>query len=180
MVVLAIASSNLFQVIYKLREKKRKKKTKKKKQKMKSMNDSNTNDGNNHNWLGFSLSPHMKMDVTSSTGAPQHHHHHYYHHPQASAAAACNNNTVPTNFYMSPSNLNTSGICYGVGGNSTFHTPLAMMPLKSDGSLCIMEALTRSQTQGKVFLSSSMHSKLFLPIPFKCFFFLFFFALLFN
>ncbi|KAG4962554.1 hypothetical protein JHK82_039244 [Glycine max] len=114
---------------------------------MKSMNDSNTNDGNNHNWLGFSLSPHMKMDVTSSTGAPQHHHHHYYHHPQASAAAACNNNTVPTNFYMSPSNLNTSGICYGVGGNSTFHTPLAMMPLKSDGSLCIMEALTRSQTQ---------------------------------
>ena len=74
-VVIAIASSNLFQVIYKLREKKRKKKTKKKKQKMKSMNDSNTNDGNNHNWLGFSLSPHMKMDVTSSTGAPQHHHH---------------------------------------------------------------------------------------------------------
>ena len=151
---------------------------------MKSMNDSNTvDDGNNHNnWLGFSLSPHMKMDVvtSSTTTGPHHphqhhHHHHYYHHPHEASAAACNNNnnTVPTNFYMSPSNLNTSGICYGVGGNSTFHTPLAMMPLKSDGSLCIMEALTRSQTQGKVFLSSSMHSKLFLPIPFKCFFFLF-------
>ncbi|TKY57925.1 AP2 ethylene-responsive transcription factor ANT [Spatholobus suberectus] len=122
---------------------------------MKPMNDSNTDDGNNHNWLGFSLSPHMKMDVTSS-GPPHHHHHHYYHHPQASAAAAaaaaCN--TVPTNFYMSPSHLNAPGICYGIGENSAFHTPLAMMPLKSDGSLCIMEALSRSQTQVMVPTSS--------------------------
>ncbi|KAK7383261.1 hypothetical protein VNO78_28935 [Psophocarpus tetragonolobus] len=117
---------------------------------MKSMNDSNTDDGNNHNWLGFSLSPHMKMDVTSSAGPP--HHHHYYHQPQASAAAACN--TVPTNFYMSPSHLNTSGICYGVGENNAFHSPLAMMPLKSDGSLCIMEAFSRSQTQVMVPTSS--------------------------
>ncbi|KAL2317869.1 hypothetical protein Fmac_031745 [Flemingia macrophylla] len=116
---------------------------------MKSMNDSNTDDGNNHNWLGFSLSPHLKMDVTSSSG-PQHNHHHYYHHPQPSAC-----NTVPTNFYMSPSHLNTSGICYGVGdNNSAFHSPLAMMPLKSDGSLCIMEALTRSQSQVMVPTSS--------------------------
>uniref|UniRef100_A0A367GKP9 AP2/ERF domain-containing protein n=1 Tax=Glycine max TaxID=3847 RepID=A0A367GKP9_SOYBN len=132
---------------------------------MKSMNDSNTvDDGNNHNnWLGFSLSPHMKMDVvtSSTTTGPHHphqhhHHHHYYHHPHEASAAACNNNnnTVPTNFYMSPSHLNTSGICYGVGENSAFHTPLAMMPLKSDGSLCIMEALTRSQTQMMVPTSS--------------------------
>jgi len=113
---------------------------------MKSMNDGNTDDGNNHNWLGFSLSPHMKMEIASSADPPHHHHHHYYHHPQVSAAAApCN--TVPTNFYTS--HLNTSGICYGVGENSAFHPPLAMMPLKSDGSLCIMEAFTRSQTQGR-------------------------------
>ncbi|XP_020208544.1 AP2-like ethylene-responsive transcription factor ANT [Cajanus cajan] len=118
---------------------------------MKSMNDSNTDDGNNHNWLGFSLSPHMKMEVTSSSSAIHpHHYHNYYHHPQTSAC-----NTVPTNFYMSPSHPNTSGICYGVGdNNSAFHSPLAMMPLKSDGSLCIMEALTRSQSQVMVPTSS--------------------------
>ncbi|KAG2390277.1 AP2-like ethylene-responsive transcription factor [Vigna angularis] len=114
---------------------------------MKSMNDGNADDGNNHNWLGFSLSPHMKMEITSSADPPHHHHHHFYHHPQVSAAAApCN--TVPTGFYISPSHLNPSGICYGVGENGAFHPPLAMMPLKSDGSLCIMEALTRSQTPG--------------------------------
>ncbi|XP_027332922.1 AP2-like ethylene-responsive transcription factor CRL5 [Abrus precatorius] len=45
-------------------------------------------------------------------------------------------------------------MCFGVGENSAFHSPLAMMPLKSDGSLCIMEALSRSQTQVMVPTSS--------------------------
>ena len=119
------------------------------------MNDSNTDDGNNHNWLGFSLSPHMKMEATS-TAPPSHHHHHHHHHyhhqqqaAQASAAPAAVSNTVPTTFYMSPSHMSNSEICYGVGENGAFHSPLTVMPLKSDGSLCIMEALSRSQqTQG--------------------------------
>lgn len=120
------------------------------------MNDSNTtsDDRNNHNnWLGFSLSPHMNMEVSSS--APQHHHHHYHHTQeaqQASAAAAAatvSNTTVPTTFYLSPSHIGNSGICYGVGENGNLiHSPLTVMPLKSDGSLCIMEALGRSQSQG--------------------------------
>ncbi|TKY74949.1 AP2 ethylene-responsive transcription factor ANT [Spatholobus suberectus] len=93
---------------------------------MTGMNESNTDDGNNHNWLGFSLSPHMKMEVTS---------------------AAVSNTTVPTTFYMSPSHMSNSGMCYGVGENGNFHSPLTVMPLKSDGSLCILEALNRSQTQ---------------------------------
>lgn len=152
---------------------------------MKSMNDSNTDDdGNNHNWLlGFSLSPHMKMEATTSSGPPHpshhhedhhHHDHHYYHHPMPYSAAPSNSSSVvPSNFYLSPSHLNPSGICsYGVGeNNSAFHSGLAMMPLKSDGSLCIMEALTRSQTQGRslfppfIFIHNNllfMHSKLFL------------------
>ena len=120
---------------------------------MKPMNDSN-NDGNNNNnnnhnnWLGFSLSPHMKMEVTCS--GPHHHDHHHQYHHQPQAAAASSSAAVPTTFYLSPSNhLSNSGICYGVGENATFHSsPLAVMPLKSDGSLCIMEALSRSQTQG--------------------------------
>ncbi|KAI4337087.1 hypothetical protein L6164_015541 [Bauhinia variegata] len=111
---------------------------------MKPMNDDN-NDGNNHNWLGVSLSPHMKLEVTSSVSQ----HHQYHHQPQPSAAAVSSGVPVhvPTTFYLSPSNLSTSGICYGAGDNGAFHSPLTVMPLKSDGSLCIMEALTRSQTQ---------------------------------
>lgn len=129
---------------------------------MKSMNDGSNNDGNgsndnnnnhNHNWLGFSLSPHMKMEVTSS-GPPLHHHdHHQYHHhpPQASSAAV--SSSVPTAFCLSPSQLSTYGLCYGAAENAAFHSPLTVMPLKSDGSLCIMEALTRSQTQGMGFFA---------------------------
>ncbi|XP_058219618.1 AP2-like ethylene-responsive transcription factor ANT [Rhododendron vialii] len=97
---------------------------------MKSMNENNnsgSNSNNNHNWLGFSLSPHMKMEATTSP-------------------ASANN---PTSFYLStPPHLNPSQICYGVGQNSTFNTPLSVMPLKSDGSLCLMEALRRSHQQG--------------------------------
>ncbi|CAL0322520.1 unnamed protein product [Lupinus luteus] len=106
------------------------------------MDDSNSNndDGNNDNWLGFSLSPHMKMEP------PHHHHNHhehddgqvqdhhnnlYYHHSQQGSSVT--NTTVPTSFYWE---------------NSVFHSlPLSMMPLKSDGSLCIIEALNKSQTQ---------------------------------
>ncbi|XP_019457550.1 PREDICTED: AP2-like ethylene-responsive transcription factor ANT [Lupinus angustifolius] len=106
------------------------------------MDDSNSNcnndDGNNDNWLGFSLSPYMKMEP------PHHHHNHhehddgqvqdhnlYYHHSQQGSAVS--NSTVPTSFYWE---------------NSAFHSlPLSMMPLKSDGSLCIIEALNKSQTQ---------------------------------
>ncbi|KAJ7958293.1 AP2-like ethylene-responsive transcription factor ANT [Quillaja saponaria] len=111
---------------------------------MKSMNDNN--DANNHNWLGFSLSPHMKLEAPSVT-------HHQYHH-QAQASASAVSSSVPTAFYLSGSHQNSSAICYGVGENFVFHSPLAVMPLKSDGSLCIMEALSRSQPEGIVPSSS--------------------------
>ncbi|XP_054799938.1 AP2-like ethylene-responsive transcription factor CRL5 isoform X2 [Prosopis cineraria] len=118
---------------------------------MKSINDSRSNDGsgnnnsNGQNWLGFSLSPHMKMEVTS--GPPLHHHdyHQYHHQPQASTAAV--SSSVPTTFCLSPSQLSSYGICYGAAENPGYHSPLTAMPLKSDGSLCIMEALSRSPTQ---------------------------------
>ncbi|KAK0576522.1 hypothetical protein LWI29_018979 [Acer saccharum] len=123
---------------------------------MKSMNDDSNGSNNNNNWLGFSLSPHMKMEVNNTDPNNhhqphhQHHHHHQYHQSQSPSAAV--SNAVPTSFYLS-SHLNTSGICYGVGENGAFHSPLSVMPLKSDGSLCIMEALTRSQPE--VMVSSS-------------------------
>ncbi|KAF5461960.1 hypothetical protein F2P56_018016 [Juglans regia] len=113
---------------------------------MKSMHD--TNNGSNNSWLGFSLSPHMKMEVTPD---PQHPQHHYHHQSQPSSAAV--SSAIPTSFYLS-SHFNSSAICYVVGENGGFHSPLSVMPLKSDGSLCIMEALTRSQSEGMVHSSS--------------------------
>lgn len=97
---------------------------------MKSMeNDDNNN--NNNKWLGFSLSPHMTMEVPSG---PSNQH---QTHPSTGAVA--------TNFFNSSPHLNY-GIYYGAEGeNASFYSPLSMMPLKSDGSLCIMEALNRSQ-----------------------------------
>ncbi|GAU31149.1 hypothetical protein TSUD_315730 [Trifolium subterraneum] len=117
---------------------------------MKSMNDSNSDDNhnNNNNWLGFSLSPHIKIgDELSSS--PLHNHYQQQTHPSSAS------NTVPTSFYFSPSHFTNSAICYGVPENANYHSPLTVMPLKSDGSLCIMEALGRSQSQVMVSSSSS-------------------------
>ncbi|XP_039015858.1 AP2-like ethylene-responsive transcription factor ANT [Hibiscus syriacus] len=70
------------------------------------------------------------------------------------SASTTVSNVAPTSFYLS-SHLNGSRICYGVGASGGFHTPLSVMPLKSDGSLCIMEALcNRSQSEGIVPTSS--------------------------
>ncbi|XP_077217133.1 AP2-like ethylene-responsive transcription factor ANT [Tasmannia lanceolata] len=83
---------------------------------MKSMND--------NNWLGFSLSPHLNIEVSADP-----------HQEQVSA----------------PPDLNRSGICYGVESeNGGFYSHLSVMPIKSDGSLCIMEALSRSKQEGMV------------------------------
>ncbi|KAF2324225.1 hypothetical protein GH714_010689 [Hevea brasiliensis] len=74
--------------------------------------------------------------------------------PRLPSAAVAVSSAVPTGFYVSSSHFNSPGICYGVGENVGFHSPLSVMPLKSDGSLCIMEALTRSQPEGMVPSSS--------------------------
>ncbi|KAI3465229.1 hypothetical protein Pfo_021892 [Paulownia fortunei] len=114
---------------------------------MKSMNDENGSNTNINNWLGFSLSPHMKMEAKTASG-PQHHHH-FSHHTEAPPTSA-----VAASFYLSSSHLTNSAAIYGVGENSDFHSPLSVMPLKSDGSLCIMEALSRSHSEGVVPSSS--------------------------
>ncbi|GAB4852408.1 hypothetical protein Ancab_016601 [Ancistrocladus abbreviatus] len=125
---------------------------------MKTMNDSNNN-GSNNNWLGFSLSPHMKMEVASDPGHHQYqHHHHHPHHqtqqdaPCAAASSLAATGSVHTSMFLPTQQLNsaTSGVCFGFGENGAFHPQLTVMPLKSDGSLCIMEALSRSQPEGMV------------------------------
>lgn len=109
---------------------------------MKSMenDDNNETRNNSTNWLGFSLSPQMIMEVPS--GPPNRH--------QTPAAAATVSTAVPANFFHSQPHLNY-GIYFGAEGeNAGLYSPLSVMPLKSDGSLCIMEALSKSQPQAMV------------------------------
>ncbi|XP_074563093.1 AP2-like ethylene-responsive transcription factor ANT [Curcuma longa] len=109
---------------------------------MKSMNNNN-----NNNWLGFSLSSPMNMDASSD---PHRHQDHSTHHHQAQQSFGTTS-AVPCSIFLSPQGSN-SGICYGMEGAeneaSLLYPQLSVMPLKSDGSLCIMEALSRSQQQG--------------------------------
>ncbi|XP_030455202.1 AP2-like ethylene-responsive transcription factor CRL5 isoform X2 [Syzygium oleosum] len=118
---------------------------------MKSVSESGSGT-NGNNWLGFSLSPHhLKMEVAPQAEHHQNHHqhHHYHHQPQQGE---------PGSYFLSPPpppppHFSSSSLCYGGGvgdGNNGgfLHSPLSVMPLKSDGSLCIMEALTRSRPQG--------------------------------
>jgi AP2-like factor, ANT lineage len=84
-------------------------------------------------WLGFSLSPHMAPSMDDDNHhhvqAVQQQHHGGIFFPSVTAVSAA---------------------------SAPYYTPqLASMPLKSDGSLCIMEALRRTDQQdhhGTVFL----------------------------
>lgn len=106
-------------------------------EKMKSMNndDTNNNNINNDNWLGFSLSPDIKMEVPQDP------------HPQTQPSSPSTSAVMPPPSV--PSSLFQClpyGFYYGFEcENSSLYSPLPVMPLKSDGSLCIMEALSRSQ-----------------------------------
>ncbi|XP_050365469.1 AP2-like ethylene-responsive transcription factor AIL1 [Argentina anserina] len=115
---------------------------------MKSMSNDNTNSSNN--WLDFSLSPNMKMDVTPPSSDPHHH------------ISQSSSPSIPNAFFNSPPHFNY-GIYYGVdqGDQTGLYNALPMMPIKSDGSLCITEALNRSHhPQGMVTSSSSSTPKL--------------------
>ncbi|KAI7741993.1 hypothetical protein M8C21_025749 [Ambrosia artemisiifolia] len=108
---------------------------------MKFMNNNTTsnNDNTNNNWLGFSLSPHINTNPTTSTmeGSPL---------PPSSSSSN------PTSYFQLPSHFNYTNM-YGVEGHENsngIYTAFPIMPLKSDGSLCLMEAITRSQSQGMV------------------------------
>ncbi|KAK4490518.1 hypothetical protein RD792_001198 [Penstemon davidsonii] len=89
------------------------------------------------NWLGFSLSapPPTTMDDNSS---PNHIDNQTQPHSNSGSS------TIPISNFSSTFNY------YYAGENGGFYSPLTMMPLRSDGSLCLMEAINRSQPQGMV------------------------------
>ncbi|KAM7520375.1 hypothetical protein LguiB_019337 [Lonicera macranthoides] len=110
---------------------------------MKPMSSSSSD--NNNNWLGFSLSPHMNNNNNNSNmDGPS------LPHPAPSALVS-STTSVPAGFYNLPSYFNYSPVYTGAEAeNGGFSSLLSMMPLKSDGSLCMMETITRSQPQGMV------------------------------
>lgn len=127
--------------------------------KMKSMinnnnhnNENNDDNKNSNNWLGFSLSPHMNVTTTTSRmeGSPP------------SDATHPSSSSNPTTYFNLPSHFNYPNLyCPGVEGEngSGLYSGFPIMPLKSDGSLCLMEAITRSQSQGLflVFFCGAFH-----------------------
>ncbi|KAL6880390.1 hypothetical protein ACP4OV_011955 [Aristida adscensionis] len=100
----------------------------------------NNNGGGNGNstsgWLGFSLSPHMASSMDD--------HHHHHHHQQQQQQQQHHGLFFPS------VTTAAAAAAYGLGGDAvagsaSYYAPqLASMPLKSDGSLCIMEALRRT------------------------------------
>nr|BAH57731.1 AP2 transcription factor [Triticum aestivum] len=102
------------------------------------------------NWLGFSLSPHMAMEVPSSS-EPDH-----AQPASASAMSASPTNAATCNLLFSqpaqmaapPPGYYYVGGAYGDGTSTAgvYYSHHPVMPITSDGSLCIMEGMMPSSS----------------------------------
>lgn len=61
------------------------------------------------------------------------------------APSATVSSALPFSFFFPPNHSTSSQMTYGV---EELYSQLSVMPLRSDGSLCIREALSRSQQEG--------------------------------
>ncbi|XP_044982330.1 AP2-like ethylene-responsive transcription factor CRL5 isoform X2 [Hordeum vulgare subsp. vulgare] len=105
--------------------------------------------GGGTNCLGFSLSPHidMAMEVPSSSGPD---------HAQPASASAMSTNAATCNFLFSPPAQMAApppgyyyiGGAYGDGTSTAgvYYSHHPVMPVTSDGSLCIMEGMMPSSS----------------------------------
>jgi AP2-like factor (ANT lineage) len=109
-------------------------------------NSNNGNGGTNaaaSGWLGFSLSPHMASSTMDE-------HHHVHHHQQQQQQQQQQHHQQQQHGLFFPSvTTAAAAAAYGLAGDvvaatNGYYSQLASMPLKSDGSLCIMEALRRT------------------------------------
>ncbi|XP_071693480.1 AP2-like ethylene-responsive transcription factor ANT [Rutidosis leptorrhynchoides] len=107
-------------------------------------NENNDNKNSNNNWLGFSLSPHM--NTMEASPPPPHHH----------SSSSSSSSSNPTTYFNLPYNYSNIYEVEGQNGNNNgIYSSFPIMPLKSDGSLCLMEAITRSHSQGGIVSSST-------------------------
>ncbi|KAJ4880200.1 AP2-like ethylene-responsive transcription factor ANT [Raphanus sativus] len=101
---------------------------------MKSFCDNDDNDhANTTNLLGFSLSSNM-MKMGGSEGEALY----------SSSSSSVATSSVPPQLVVSDNSSNY-GVCYGSNSAAgDIYSQMSVMPLRSDGSLCLMEALNRS------------------------------------
>ncbi|EEE60003.1 hypothetical protein OsJ_12742 [Oryza sativa Japonica Group] len=107
-------------------------------------------------WLGFSLSPHMATYCAGGVDDVGHHHHHHVHQHQQQHGGGLfyNPAAVASSFYYGGGH--DAVVTSAAGGGSYYGAGFSSMPLKSDGSLCIMEALRGGdQEQQGVVVSAS-------------------------
>uniref|UniRef100_A0A0D3FPK4 AP2/ERF domain-containing protein n=1 Tax=Oryza barthii TaxID=65489 RepID=A0A0D3FPK4_9ORYZ len=107
-------------------------------------------------WLGFSLSPHMATHCAGGVDDVGHHHHHHVHQHQQQHGGGLfyNPAAVASSFYYGGGH--DAVVTSAAGGGSYYGAGFSSMPLKSDGSLCIMEALRGGdQEQQGVVVSAS-------------------------
>ncbi|XP_051178047.1 AP2-like ethylene-responsive transcription factor CRL5 isoform X2 [Lolium perenne] len=96
--------------------------------------------GGGSGWLGFSPSPHGTMDAVAGSGIVDvggHHRVHHsgvYYHPEAIASS-------PTSFYFGGADN------VAAAANTGYYNGISALPLKSDGSLCIVDAFRRSDQE---------------------------------
>ncbi|KAF2921290.1 hypothetical protein DAI22_07g019900 [Oryza sativa Japonica Group] len=108
-------------------------------------NSNNGNGGTNaaaSGWLGFSLSPHMASSTMDE-------HHHVHHHQQQQQQQQQHHQQQQHGLFFPSVTTAAAAAAYGLAGDvvaatNGYYSQLASMPLKSDGSLCIMEALRRT------------------------------------
>jgi AP2-like factor, ANT lineage len=95
-----------------------------------------------NNWLGFSLSSQHDAGTNHSQEVTAQH-----------VASVATSSPLPYAFFLSPQPIGSSGFYVETESAAPlypFHN-VSLLPLKSDGSLCIMEAFNRTQNQGPIF-----------------------------
>lgn len=97
---------------------------------------SNNNSKSSNNWLDFSLTPDHNNNINMEEAAPP---------PSNAQHSSSSSAIIPSTFHPHYP-FNYQGFYCGENG-AGLYSSLSVMPLKSDGSLCLMEAMTRSQTQ---------------------------------
>eukprot|EP01018_Ginkgo_biloba_P040108 Gb_24420 [translate_table: standard] len=89
-----------------------------------------------NNWLAFSLSPHLTVDMQESCGQSQ-----------SASGTVATSSMVMSNFPQPSIGYNTSSAFELPSNTSTPSLHIPEMTLRPDGSLCILEALHRSHNE---------------------------------
>ncbi|PNT74070.1 hypothetical protein BRADI_1g07290v3 [Brachypodium distachyon] len=92
-------------------------------------------------WLGFSMSPHAAAPMAAGSaidiGGQHVQHQGGFYYPPATVTSS------PASYYLG----GAGNVAAAANGGYNYYSGVSSMPLKSDGSLCIMEALHRNEQE---------------------------------